>query len=75
MAKSYPHDSHRLAVDYLFLSDGGHSEHPKLDLEHFNAATEQNDYEVSSAYDPLNHEELPLSIFLIYLSMKPHAHP
>lgn len=35
-----------LAVNYLFLSDSGHGEHPTLEIEPFNAAHEQNDYEV-----------------------------
>ena len=35
-----------LAVNYLFLSDSGQGEHPTLEIEPFNAAMEQNDYEV-----------------------------
>ncbi|EIN03565.1 hypothetical protein PUNSTDRAFT_93924 [Punctularia strigosozonata HHB-11173 SS5] len=37
-----------LAVNYLFLTDNGQTQHAKLDLEHFNASTEQNDYEARS---------------------------
>lgn len=36
----------RLAVNYLFLSDNGHTDHSQLEIEPFNAAHEQNDYEV-----------------------------
>lgn len=40
---------HRLAVNYLFLVDDGAPTRTRttpLDLEHFNAAHEQNDYEI-----------------------------
>ena len=36
----------RLAVKYLFLTNDGLEEHPELNLEPFNATSEQNDYEV-----------------------------
>jgi hypothetical protein len=36
----------RLAVDYLFLADSGAGPHPPLEIEAFDAAHEQNDYEV-----------------------------
>ena len=38
--------SHRLAVNYLFLTNNGLDDHPELVVEPFNATTEQNDYEV-----------------------------
>ncbi|KAF8213244.1 hypothetical protein K438DRAFT_1803652 [Mycena galopus ATCC 62051] len=34
------------AVKYLFLTNSGFDAHPKLTVEPFNAATEQNDYEI-----------------------------
>ncbi|KAF7339796.1 hypothetical protein MVEN_01896100 [Mycena venus] len=34
------------AVKYLFLTNSGFDTHPKLTVEPFNAATEQNDYEI-----------------------------
>ncbi|KAJ7900164.1 hypothetical protein B0H14DRAFT_3080532 [Mycena olivaceomarginata] len=34
------------AVKYLFLTDSGFDTHPTLTVEPFNAATEQNDYEI-----------------------------
>ena len=37
----------RLAVKYLFLANDGTDGQCELDVEHFNASHEQNDYEVS----------------------------
>jgi hypothetical protein len=50
-------DGNRLAVNYLFLTDHGSNEHPELVVQHFDANTELNDYEVSHAWSP----PLPLS--------------
>ncbi|KAK7064370.1 hypothetical protein R3P38DRAFT_2824090 [Favolaschia claudopus] len=38
--------TYSLAVKYLFLTNSGFDTHPKLEVEPFNAATEQNDYEI-----------------------------
>ncbi|KAJ7487416.1 hypothetical protein B0H11DRAFT_2013225 [Mycena galericulata] len=38
--------NYSLAVKYLFLTNSGFDTHPKLDVEPFNANTEQNDYEI-----------------------------
>jgi hypothetical protein len=55
--------SHRLAVNYLFLTDHGSNEHPELVVQHFDANTELNDYEVSHAWSP----PLPLHLrFVVF---------
>ncbi|KAG7096777.1 hypothetical protein E1B28_004187 [Marasmius oreades] len=38
--------NYALAVNYLFLTNDGLEEHPKLHVEPFNANSEQNDYEI-----------------------------
>src|SRR5258708_15008673 len=46
-------DGHRLAVNYLFMTDHGSNEHPELVVQDFDTNTELNDYEVSHAWSPL----------------------
>lgn len=38
-----------IAINYLFLSDSGQQSHVELEMEPFDARTEQNDYEVRYA--------------------------
>jgi hypothetical protein len=40
-------NGHRLAVNYLFMTNHGSNEHPELAVQPFDASTELNDYEVS----------------------------
>lgn len=49
-------------MNYLFLTDHGSNEHPELVVQHFDANTELNDYEVSHAWSPSR--LLPLICFL-----------
>jgi len=73
---SFSDDGHRLAVNYLFMTDHGSNEHPELVVEDFDANTELNDYEVSHARSPFPSRIHPsiwcsLNAFLSHFSTDP----
>ena len=48
MKRSDDELGHRLAVNYLFMTNEGMNKHPELVLQPFDAKVERNDYEVSN---------------------------
>ncbi|KAF9258763.1 hypothetical protein L218DRAFT_934493 [Marasmius fiardii PR-910] len=60
--------NYALAVNYLFLTNDGLEEHPKLRVEPFNANAEQNDYEIPWALRDLIADERVAHFFSTEIS-------